>query len=293
MPAILLTAVAPVMWGTTFLVTARWLPTDHPLLVAALRALPAGLGLLLVLRRLPPRGWWGRVLVLGTLNVAGSFVGLVVASGRLPGGVAATLGALNPLAVLLLGIVVLRRRPASRQLLCGLVGVGGVAMLVLQGSTGSADVVGVLAGLAATTSLGAGILLQQRWGTPGGPWPMAAWQLTAGGLVLALLVPLEGPPVALDAEGLLAAAWMAGPVTAVAYAAWFLGVERLPGAGVAFLGLLSPVVAAALGLLVGERLTPLQLAGAALVLLSAAAGATGRLPRLAVPRALGRAPQAP
>lgn len=57
---VLLTALAPVSWGTTYAVTTEFLPADRPLFTGLMRALPAGL-LLLALGRVLPRGvWWGR-----------------------------------------------------------------------------------------------------------------------------------------------------------------------------------------------------------------------------------------
>lgn len=50
---IFLTALAPAIWGSTYLVTTQWLPDGYPGLLALLRALPAGLLLLLFVRRLP------------------------------------------------------------------------------------------------------------------------------------------------------------------------------------------------------------------------------------------------
>ena len=44
------TALAPMTWGTTYIVATTWLPPDRPLLAAVGRALPAGL-LLLALTR--------------------------------------------------------------------------------------------------------------------------------------------------------------------------------------------------------------------------------------------------
>lgn len=38
-----MTALAPLVWGTTYLTTTELLPPGRPLLAAALRALPAGL----------------------------------------------------------------------------------------------------------------------------------------------------------------------------------------------------------------------------------------------------------
>lgn len=51
------TAIAPVVWGTTYFVTHQFLPADYPLYGAAIRALPAGLLLLLVYRKLPHGSW--------------------------------------------------------------------------------------------------------------------------------------------------------------------------------------------------------------------------------------------
>ncbi|MFF1797479.1 EamA family transporter, partial [Kitasatospora sp. NPDC058263] len=65
---ILVTAVAPVAWGANYYVTREFLPADRPLWGAALRALPAGLILLALARRLPRGAWWWRSAVLGLLN---------------------------------------------------------------------------------------------------------------------------------------------------------------------------------------------------------------------------------
>ena len=48
---ILLTATAPAIWGSTYIVTTELLPPGYPLWVAMLRALPAGLLLLLIVMR--------------------------------------------------------------------------------------------------------------------------------------------------------------------------------------------------------------------------------------------------
>ncbi len=60
-----LTALAPLVWGSTYLVSTVFLPAGHPLGIALTRALPAGLLLLVLVRHLPPRGWWLRLTVLG------------------------------------------------------------------------------------------------------------------------------------------------------------------------------------------------------------------------------------
>lgn len=40
---ILLTAVAPMVWGTTYIVTTHLLPEGHPVFAAFMRTLPPGL----------------------------------------------------------------------------------------------------------------------------------------------------------------------------------------------------------------------------------------------------------
>eukprot|EP01032_Pedospumella_encystans_P002850 gene2850-3350_t len=64
-----ITAVAPIAWGSTYVVTEQLLPPDRPLFAAVVRALPAGLLLLAYRRRLPQGDWWWRSAVLGVLNI--------------------------------------------------------------------------------------------------------------------------------------------------------------------------------------------------------------------------------
>ena len=104
---LMLAAMAPIIWGSTYIVTTQLLPQGYPLTASVLRALPAGLLLLVVTRQLPPRAWLGRIAVLGALNFAIFWAALFVAAYRLPGGVAATVGSIQPLLVLVLAHLVL------------------------------------------------------------------------------------------------------------------------------------------------------------------------------------------
>ncbi|WP_188037359.1 EamA family transporter [Actinotalea sp. JY-7885] len=264
---LLVTAVAPAVWGTTYATTTLLLPPDRPLLAATLRALPAGLLLLAVGRRLPRGSWWWRATVLGALNIGVFFALLFLAAYRLPGGVAATLGAVQPLVVAGLSALVLHERVRARTVVAGLVGVVGVALLVLRASA-RLDTVGVVAGLVATGAMALGLVLTRRWGRPVGLLTATAWQLTAGGLLLVpVLLVAEGLPTHLTGRNLAGFAYLTLVGTALAYALWFRGLERLSPTHVSFLGLLSPLVATAVGVLaLGERLTPWQVLGAALAL---------------------------
>jgi probable blue pigment (indigoidine) exporter len=267
------TAVAPATWGTTYRATTELLPADRPLLAATIRALPVGL-LMVAMGRVLPRGqWWWKAPVLGALNIGLFFALLFVAAYRLPGGVAATLGAVQPLVVAALSVPLLGRVLSTRTVLIGLSGVAGVGLLVLR-ATAALDLVGILAGLAATLSMAAGVVLTKRWGRPVPLVAFTGWNLGFGGLLLlpvALVV--EGPPSSMTGTNVAGFAYLAIVNTALGYALWLRGVERLPATNMAFLALMSPVVATITGWIVlAEGLTGLQMLGAAVALSALVAG---------------------
>lgn len=270
-----LTAIAPAVWGTTYIVTTHLLPAGHPLFAAMMRALPAGLIAIAVSGQLPRGSWWWRSLVLGVLNMAAFFPLLFVAAQHLPGGVAATLGATQPMVVAFLAVALLRERLSAWRLLWGVVGLLGVGLVVLGPGAGL-DAVGVVAGVVGALSMGTGVVLTKRWGLPAGVSAvgLAGWQLSAGGLVL--LVPalvVDGIPAGLDAEAVAGYAWLGLVGALLTYSLWFAGIRRLPVTATALLGLLSPLVAAVLGaVLVGEALTAVQLLGFGLALTAMVAG---------------------
>lgn len=272
--ATLQTALAPLLWGTNYWIVTELLPPGRPLLAAAGRALPAGLLLVALTRRLPPAGWRLRVAVLASLNIGLFFVLLFISAERLPGGVAAAMGAVGPILVLLLGWPVLGLSPTWSGLAAGVVGVAGVSALVL-GPAASLDAVGVAAATGAAASMAIATVLGRRWGRP--PLPLlalTAWQLVLGGLLIVpFAIIFEGAPPLPTGRNLAGFAVMGLLGTALAHALWFRGVTVLPASAITFLALLSPVVATALGwAALGQSLSPLQLGGAALVAVAVVAG---------------------
>lgn len=270
-----LTAIAPAVWGTTYIVTTHLLPEGHPLFAALMRALPAGVIAVLLARRLPRGSWWWKSLVLGTLNIAVFLPLLFVTAQRLPGGVAATLGASQPILVALLAVAILQERLSRWRLWWGVAGVVGVALIVL-GPDAALDPLGVLAGLGGAASMATGVVLTKRWGRPEGVsgLALAGWQLGAGGLVL--LVPalvIDGVPPGIDGPAVAGYLWLGLVGALLAYTLWFSGIRRLPVTATALLGLLSPVVAATLGAAIArESLGATQLVGFAIALTAMAAG---------------------
>jgi probable blue pigment (indigoidine) exporter len=285
-----LAAFAPTVWGSTYLVTTEWLPPGRPLLAAAIRALPAGLILTMAARRLPHGLWLARLAVLGTLNIGAFFILLFTAAYRLPGGVAAVMGSVQPLIVLALSALWLRSRITALQVGAAALGVAGVALLVLRASA-RLDPVGVTAALLGTASMAAGIVLTKRWGRPEGTGLLVftGWQLMFGGLlVLPVALLVEGLPARITLANVAGYGYLAVIGALIAYAVWFWGIERIPPASASFLGLLSPVVASVLGYLVLDQLfNGAQVLGAVAVLAAVVVG------QLATPTVPAAAPAVP
>lgn len=258
-----LTALAPISWGTSYLVASTLLP-DAPLFAALMRSLPAGLLGLLITRELPRGSWWWRSAILGALNIGAFFPLLFLSAMRLPGGVAAILGATQPLLVVLLAVPLLSERPTLRRISWGLLGVLGVTLIVTGPST-RLDPAGIAAGIGGAACMAMGIVLTRRWGAAAQVRPMsfAAWQLTAGGVLLLPALLIEGVPKGIDGDAVLGYAWLGLIGGLLAYTLWFAGLRSsLPLFSTVLLGLLSPIVATLLGVLIaGETLRAPQLLG--------------------------------
>ncbi|MCG8613518.1 MAG: EamA family transporter [Pseudomonadales bacterium] len=271
MTDMMVTALAPIVWGSTYLITTEFLPPNSPLLASLIRALPAGLVLLLLCRKLPKGMWWGRAAILGTLNIGLFFYLLFEAAYRLPGGVAALVMACQPIVVLLLSTLLLQENIRKIQVAACGVGAAGIALLVLK-PTASLDLIGIIAGLAGAVSMALGVVLTKRWGRPEGVSMLnfTGWQLTAGGLFLLPITLLFEPlPDTITGTNLMGFGYLSIIGALLAYTLWFRGIERLDPTTTSFIGFASPLSATILGyIFLQETFTPLQSLGALAILCS-------------------------
>ncbi|MDQ1178441.1 EamA family transporter [Microbacterium sp. SORGH_AS_0421] len=271
------TAVAPIAWGATYVVTRHLLPADAPLWGAALRALPAGLLLWALARRRPRGAWWWKAPVLGMLNFGAFFVLVYVAAQLLLSSIAASIMALAPLALAGLAWPLLAQRPTARWAVGAALGLAGVALVVGLG-TGAVPLAGVVASAVALLASSLGAILTTRWKDDTPLLATTSWQLTAGGLALvAVALTVEGAPPTVDATGLAAYVGIAVIATALAFVCWFTGLRHLPAGAVGLIGLLNPVTGVLLGVAVGgESLAPPQVLGIVLVLVAIAVSSRTR-----------------
>ncbi|MFF1877429.1 DMT family transporter [Leifsonia sp. NPDC058230] len=276
----LVTAVAPIAWGSTYVVTNAVLPPGEPLWGAAIRALPAGLLLFLVRRRRPRGAWWWRSAVLGVLNTGGFFALVYAAAQLLPSSIAATLMATSPLAMMGFGWLLLAERPRMIAVAGAVVGVAGVCVMLLDGGAG-VHPLGVAASLAAMLLSSVGYVLATRWSDGTDVFSSTSWQLIAGGLLaVPFAVAFEGAPPRLDGPAIAGFAFVTVVATALAFVAWFSGLRHLGAGTVGVLGLLNPVAGVLLGTMVaGEVLTLRQALGLAIVLAGILLGQSARASR--------------
>jgi probable blue pigment (indigoidine) exporter len=266
---VLLTGLAPVIWGSTYIITTELLPPGRPFTAALLRTLPAGLVLTLWAWQLPGRRMWGRLAVLSALNIGFFQALLFVAAYRLPGGLAAVVGAIQPLLVMGLAWALDKRQPARLAVGASLLGVLGMAALLL--SPGSArDPVGIAAALAGAGCMAAGTYLARRWRPDVPVLAFTGWQLLVGGLMLTPVAWATDPPLPmLTTSQVLGYAYLSLAGALLAYTLWFRGIARLSPVAVSSLGLLSPLTAVLLGwAFLGQAMTGVSLLGLVTVLAS-------------------------
>ncbi|MCG7563466.1 MULTISPECIES: EamA family transporter [Pseudoalteromonas] len=265
--------IAPTIWGSTYIVTTELLPADKPLIASVLRALPAGILLVLLGRKLPQGVWWMRSIILGLLNIGGFFYCLFVAAYLLPGGVAALVMSCQPIIVMLLGALLLKNKLKARQFVACLIGALGVSLLVLEPNM-ELPTAGVLAGLAGAMSMATGIVLTKRWGKPEGVslYTFTGWQLVVGGLfLLPIGLVQEGFPTELTLNNVIGYTYLSLIGALVAYVLWFKAIEKLPVVTVSFISFASPLSATLLGyFILGEVLTFSQILGAGVIVVAIA-----------------------
>lgn len=262
----LLTLLAPIAWGTTYLTITELLPPDRPLSIAAIRVLPAGVllvGIGVLRGAWRPTGQrWFHLAILATFNLALFFPLLIAAIQRLPGGIVASVGGLQPLLVIALARVVSGTKMRRIDIAIGFVAAIGVSLVVIRPGA-ELSPIGILLAVAAVVSFSIGIVLTKSFPAPQNRLAATGWQLLIGAVVLVpLAVLIEGAPTQPSPMNVLGFAYLSLIATGVAFALWFNGINRLPISAPPLLALAAPITGAALGWIVlDESLSTLQLLG--------------------------------
>jgi probable blue pigment (indigoidine) exporter len=271
---LLLTALAPIIWGTSYLVASELLPADRPFTAALIRALPSGLVLMLWSHFALPKmnlnpKQWGQLVILSALNIGFFQALLFIAAYRLPGGIAAVVGAIQPLLMMVIIWLLDHRKPQLRVVVMAVIAVLGMGLLFVSPKS-EWDSIGLMAAFAGTVCLGFGTFLARRWNNGISVLRFTGWQLGLGGLILLpMALIFEEPLPALSMSNYLGYGYLSVFGALFAYSIWFRGVSKLSSVSVSSLGLLSPVTAILLGWIVLGQALSLREGMAILIVLSA------------------------
>ncbi len=275
-------AGAAVLFGTSYVATAFALRSFSPFGVAVWRGAGATLLMLALIAlrhgtdvsrvRSLSRGDIGRLLVLGLLGGPGLVAGMNLAVAATGATIASFVAGLYAVLAAVIAPFVLGERlprPAIAGFATALVGTALLADLQL----GSSAALGILAGLGAAVSYAFYLVLSRRWGTTqrlsSEAVSVAIFALTAIALFpVDLVVDRRGlvhPGV--DPLAMAGLVWLVVFPSAVANLMIQASVRRIPARRSSALLLLNPIAATVLSaLLLGERLGPIQVVGAVLVL---------------------------
>lgn len=277
---LLMAALPPAIWGSTYLVTSEFLPADRPLTAAVMRILPVGLVLVLFNRHWPRPDQWLKLTVLSVLCMSLLHWPLFVSAYRLPGGLAALLVCAQPLIVVALGFALFRQRTPPRVMVAAMLGFAGVALVLISPTRLKWDTLGILAAALAACSMALGTLLIRRWQLDMPVFAFTGWQLLLGGLILLpFMLWLELPLPDLQMGHLGGYLYLAVLGTLLPYLLWFRAMRTLEPVVISIFLLLSPLSALVLGYAWLEQvLTLWQLLGALLVFVGIVLSQTGRRP---------------
>jgi len=270
------------VWGSTFLAIRVGVREVPPFLLAGIRFFIAGTVLFAWMRvqgtPLPTRREWASVSLVAVLIFVLDYGLLFWAERRVPSGIAAVMLATIPLFMALAEIVFLRtQRLTVRLSLALLIGLGGVAVLVSR-SLGLAEEpinpYGAIALVIAACSWAGAAVLLRKLPLPASKPMSSAAQMLVGGVWLVIASAALGEFRGFDFRVVSRGAWLAlaylivaGSVVAYTAYVWLLHHESPTKVGT--YAYVNPVVAVAIGyLLGGEAVGPRTLLGTLLVLVS-------------------------
>ena len=273
----LLTALWTVylVWGSTYVAIKLSVRTLPAFLSAGSRFLLAGFLLAVILTvtgrsiRVTRREL-AAAAVLG-LSLLALGVGMVtLAETRIDSSIAAMIAGSVPLQVILLRTLA-REGVALATRLSVLVGLAGLALVVIPGGGGAAGAVGLSVALAASISWSLGSFFGHRLPLPRDGFVATTWEMLSAGVLLLVLGVVTGEPWSMDASGFTVqsiAAWLYlavfGSLIGFTAYAWLL--RNAPISKVVTHQYVNPLVAILLGaLLLGEQLTLTVALGAALI----------------------------
>ncbi|CAE6898538.1 of the drug metabolite transporter (DMT) superfamily [Vibrio sp. B1FLJ16] len=264
---ILLAMIPAFFWGTTYAVTQFTVPDWPPILLGAIRALPAGLLLLALKPTLPQKHEWKPLFVLGTINIAMFFCLVFVMALTLPAAIAGVGMISIPVFAMLYHWAVYKRKPGTMQVFRG-VALIALAWLLFNPQTITLNPVGLLAMFAAIMCIVIGSSVTKLMGARMHWWTVLTWQLIIGGVILTVvsgvMATLNPEPYLstlknISLNNTLGLLWVILFNTALSYTMYVWLLQRMSVVDFTFGNIINPIAGILSGLLLlGESFTLLQ-----------------------------------
>jgi len=188
---ILLAMIPAFFWGTTYAVTQSTLQ-DWPLpLLGALRALPAGIILLMIKPCLPKKSEWGIIFRLGMINIGVFFSLIFVMALTLPSAISAIGMVSLPVFAMTFDWLIHKKTPNKVQAFFGLLLII-FAWLLFNPKAIHLNYVGLLAMFGAIMCILCGSNMTKSLGQRMHWWTVLTWQLIIGGALLSFVAIING-----------------------------------------------------------------------------------------------------
>jgi drug/metabolite transporter (DMT)-like permease len=277
------------VWGSTYFGILIAIKTIPPMSMAALRFTVAG-GLLYAwaVRRgdregdRPGLAQWAAAALVGTALLAAGNGAVTWAEQRIPSGIAALLIASVPLWMSILGRVLLAERLSWMAVVGLAVGFAGLVLLVRPSGTDRLDLTATVVVLGGALAWASGSVWSRRAPLPRRPLVTTGMEMLAGGAVLAVASVVGGEPARIrfaeiSVSSVLAMAYLVVFGSLVAFTAYVWLLRNVRTSVVGTYAYVNPVVAVALGaVLGGEPVTGRALLAGAVILAGVALIVTGQ-----------------
>ncbi|GAA4672910.1 EamA family transporter [Streptomyces youssoufiensis] len=266
-----------VVWGSTYLGIQMAVDTIPPLLMAGFRYLIAGVVMYAIVAprhasgaNRPTKLHVRSALVVAALMLVGGNGLLSVGETTVDSGLAALIVATVPVWMVLINAAVTKTRVTLTMTLALLLGTVGVGVLV-GGPGADVDTGGAILVLIGSLCWAAGSVYARSASLPPHPLVVASLEMVIGGVLLVALAGVKGEFGELElanvsTESIVGFLWLVVAGSMLAFTAYGYANATLPNDTMATYAYVNPVVAVALGTLLGEEeLSPNLLLGGAVI----------------------------
>ena len=276
--AYLALAAICIIWGTTYTAIKYAVRDFPPYLLVGIRQTAAGLlllGLALASGKAsnPGRRYVGRQMLTGLATITGGNGFITWGMQYVSSGLAAIIGSLTPVMVVLISLFWNAERVNARMMAGVLLGFGGLGLIFHEGWQDFLKPEyrwGILGCFGSCFTWSLGTVMAKQWNSPRvSPLLNAGLQITAGGLggfVLSFLFD-KTHVIHHSLESWLAMFYLVTIGSALAFTLYMYALKHLSATVSSLYTYINPVVAILLGwLLLGESLTPMIVAGMAVTI---------------------------